>query len=135
MFYAASGMNVSQSCTDAGHLYPRLAPHLLGLIFIFNGKPLKIEEKIMFCCSRAVFPKTPEGTGAWAHVIHAAAQKNFGATANITRYGVWVSPMNKIFSKCHPPHDSLFIFFCFSETKENICRLSGAGVLFRFPTA
>ena len=64
MFYAASGMNVSQSCTDAGHLYPRLAPHLLGLISIFNGKPLKIEEKIMFCCSRAVFPKTPEGTGA-----------------------------------------------------------------------
>ena len=45
-------------------------------------------------------------------------RKTLCTTANITRYGVWVSPMNKIFSKCHPPHDILFPFFYFEEIKE-----------------
>ena len=72
----------------------------------------------MFSRSRDIPPKPPEGTEAWAHVIHAAAMINCGITANITRYGVWVSPMNKIFSKCHPPHDILFPFFYFEEIKE-----------------
>ena len=70
----------------------------------------------MFCRSRGVPPKTPEGTGAWAHVIHAAAQK-LRQTANITRFGVCVSPMNEIFSKCHPPHESLFPLFLFRRNK------------------
>ena len=42
-------------------------------------------------------------------------RKTLCTTANITRYGVWVSPMNKIFSKCHPPHESLFPIFLFAK--------------------
>ena len=69
----------------------------------------------MFSRSRDIPPKPPEEKGAWAHVIHAAARNNFGTTANITRFGVCVSPMNEIFSKCHPPHESLFPLFLFAK--------------------
>ena len=39
-------------------VFSGLRPHILGLISIFNGKPLKIEEKIMFCCSQTVMYNT-----------------------------------------------------------------------------
>ena len=51
MFYAASGMNVSQ--------VGGLRPHILGLVYIFIGFANKnIGKRIMFCHSQAVMFKT-----------------------------------------------------------------------------
>ena len=70
-----------------------------------------------FGCSHDVPPKTPEGTWAWTHVIHAAAMIYCGITAQCRPRGAGYPP-KKFFSKCQPLYIGLFPFFYFEEIKE-----------------
>ena len=71
----------------------------------------------VFGCSHDIPPKTPEGTWALTHVIHAAAMIYCGITAQCRPRGAGYPP-KKIFSKCQPLYIGLFPFFYFEEIKE-----------------
>ena len=80
--------------------------------------PLMGRKICVFGCSHDVPPKTPEGTWALAHAIHAAALKSLSTTAQSQSPRRGCIPDERIFSKCQPLYVALFPFFYFEEIKE-----------------